>query len=197
MLWAVSHKFSLFGLEMPSASESGLRVGEGGASLAVEAETSPHGTLRLCWHSADRQEVSGSQAQFRYSSRRLFGGVLVALGGPQGHDPLNTLPAPTRTCQHPERGRPGNDNPGSRETITRDPSAQRATRPPRIWACVLPQETSLVRGWGEGLSLGVGQFSSVQLLSRLRLVATPWTAARQASLSITNSRSLLKLMSMD
>ena len=37
-------------------------------------------------------------------------------------------------------------------------------------------------------------FSSVQLLSRVRLFATPWTAARQASLSITNSRSLLKLM---
>ena len=40
-------------------------------------------------------------------------------------------------------------------------------------------------------------FSSVQLLSRVRLFATPWTAARQASLSITNSRSLLKLMSIE
>ena len=39
------------------------------------------------------------------------------------------------------------------------------------------------------------QFSSVQLLSCVRLFATPWTAAHQASLSITNSRSLLKLMS--
>ena len=38
-----------------------------------------------------------------------------------------------------------------------------------------------------------GSFSSVQLLSRVRLLATPWTAARQASLSITNSWSLLKL----
>ena len=34
------------------------------------------------------------------------------------------------------------------------------------------------------------QFSSVQSLSRVRLFATPWIAARQASLSITNSRSL-------
>ena len=34
------------------------------------------------------------------------------------------------------------------------------------------------------------QFSSVQLLSRVQLFATPWIAARQASLSITNSRSL-------
>ena len=40
------------------------------------------------------------------------------------------------------------------------------------------------------------QFSSVQSLSCVRLFATPWTAARQASLSITNSRSLLKLMSI-
>ena len=38
--------------------------------------------------------------------------------------------------------------------------------------------------------------SSVQSLSRVRLFATPWTAARQASLSITNSQSLLKLMSI-
>ena len=36
-------------------------------------------------------------------------------------------------------------------------------------------------------------FSSVQSLSRVQLFATPWIAARQASLSITNSRSSLKL----
>ena len=39
-------------------------------------------------------------------------------------------------------------------------------------------------------------FSWVQPLSRVQLFATPWTAARQASLSITNSWSLLKLMSI-
>ena len=38
--------------------------------------------------------------------------------------------------------------------------------------------------------------SSVQSLSHIRLFGTPWTAARQASLSITNSWSLLKLMSI-
>ena len=38
---------------------------------------------------------------------------------------------------------------------------------------------------------------SVQLPSRVRLFATPWTATRQASLSITNPWSLLKLMSME
>ena len=40
-------------------------------------------------------------------------------------------------------------------------------------------------------------FSSVQLLSNVRLFATPWIAARQASLSITNSQSLLRLMSIE
>ena len=39
--------------------------------------------------------------------------------------------------------------------------------------------------------------SSVQSLSRVQLFETPWTAAHQASMSITNSRSLLKLMSVD
>ena len=39
--------------------------------------------------------------------------------------------------------------------------------------------------------------SSVQLLSPVRLFATPWTAACQDSLSITNPRSLLKLMSIE
>jgi len=39
--------------------------------------------------------------------------------------------------------------------------------------------------------------NSVQSLSRVRLFATPWTAAHQASLSITNSQSLLKLMSIE
>ena len=37
---------------------------------------------------------------------------------------------------------------------------------------------------------------SVQSLSRVRLFATPWTAARQASLSINSSQSFLKLMSI-
>ena len=44
---------------------------------------------------------------------------------------------------------------------------------------------------------GVHQFSSVQLLSRVQLLVTPWTAAHQACLSITNSWSLLKLTSIE
>ena len=40
-------------------------------------------------------------------------------------------------------------------------------------------------------------FSSVQSLSCVQLFATPWTAARQASMSITNSQSLLKFMPIE
>ena len=43
----------------------------------------------------------------------------------------------------------------------------------------------------------LSNFSSVQSLSHVRLFATPWTAACQASLSFTISRSLLKLMSVE
>ena len=44
--------------------------------------------------------------------------------------------------------------------------------------------------------LALVQFSSVQLLSRVQLFAAPWIAAHQASLSITNSQSSSKLMSI-
>ena len=43
----------------------------------------------------------------------------------------------------------------------------------------------------------VVHISSVQLLSHVQLFATPWTAAHQASLSFTNSQSLLKLKSIE
>ena len=54
--------------------------------------------------------------------------------------------------------------------------------------------SSLVIAWNVALVI---QFSSVQSLSHVQLFATAWTAARQASLSITNSRSLPKLMSIE
>ena len=55
------------------------------------------------------------------------------------------------------------------------------------WLCIL-----LCLLW-----LCFSTFSSIQLLSHVCLFATPWTAAHQASLSITNSQSLLKLMSIE
>ena len=56
-----------------------------------------------------------------------------------------------------------------------------------------PQKVSA----GNARTTPSGVCGSVQSLSRVRLFATPWTAARQASLSITNSWSLLKLMSIE
>ena len=59
----------------------------------------------------------------------------------------------------------------------------------RIWnsSAVIPSLT---------LALFIVQFRPVQLLSCVRLFTTPWTAESQAFLSITNSQSLLKLMSI-
>ena len=57
-----------------------------------------------------------------------------------------------------------------------------------------PQQTSLDQPLLLGSSV---QFSSVQSLSWVQLFVTPWTAACQASLSNTNSRSLLKFMSIE
>ena len=51
--------------------------------------------------------------------------------------------------------------------------------------------------WATGNINSIVIFSSVQSLSRVRLLATPWTATCQAFLSITNSQSLLKLMSIE
>ena len=47
------------------------------------------------------------------------------------------------------------------------------------------------------MGVGLVQFSSVQSLSHVRFFATPWTAAGEASPSITNSQSLLKLMPIE
>ena len=69
--------------------------------------------------------------------------------------------------------------------------------------CLLPKEDVLcfvaicwMKGITKGPQIVIFQFSSFQWLSRVRLFATLWTAARQALLSITNSRSLFKLMSI-
>ena len=63
-----------------------------------------------------------------------------------------------------------------------------------IWDCTIKQD-----GWKITPLRDVKafQFSSVQSFSRVQLIATPWIAALQASLSITNSQSLLKLMSIE
>ena len=53
---------------------------------------------------------------------------------------------------------------------------------------------TIIPFWFSFLQLRISQFSSVQSLSHVRLFVNPWIAARQASLSITNSQSLLKLV---
>ena len=60
----------------------------------------------------------------------------------------------------------------------------------------VPKKIERTTIWSKQLYFWV-QFSSVQLLSRVRLFSTPWTTARQPSLSIINSQSLPKLMSIE
>ena len=55
----------------------------------------------------------------------------------------------------------------------------------------------LEQGTLEDFVRSESKFSSAQLLSHVRLFASPWTAAHQASQSINNSRGLLKLMSIE
>ena len=64
------------------------------------------------------------------------------------------------------------------------------------------RKTSMSHSWSQPKasllsSFRLRSFSSVQSLIGVRLFATPWTAAHQASLSITNSWSLLKLISVE
>ena len=55
----------------------------------------------------------------------------------------------------------------------------------------------LILGFSSDCPTENNQFISVQSLSHVQFLAFPWTAAHQASLSITNSWSLLKLMSVE
>ena len=61
----------------------------------------------------------------------------------------------------------------------------------RVWYLGNHMNNALFQGENDLLC------QSVQSLSRVQLFATPWTAVRQASLSITNSQSSLKLMSIE
>ena len=65
-----------------------------------------------------------------------------------------------------------------------------------LWLCDLGQGACNVSG-PQFHHLHNGAFSSVQSLSRVQLFVIPWTTVCQASLSITNSQNLLKLMSIE
>ena len=84
----------------------------------------------------------------------------------------------------------------------RPPAQGRTPRAPRSWKSKYkkygrPRRLNDHSQKESCLTTKPGRLYSVQSLSRVRLFSTPWTAARQASLSVTNSRSLLKLMSIE
>ena len=81
---------------------------------------------------------------------------------------------------------------GTDETICR---AATETQTGRIDLCT--QLGKEKEGWIDRVNSETYTFSSVQSLSRVWLSATPWIAARQASLSITNSQSSLRLCQMN
>ena len=74
--------------------------------------------------------------------------------------------------------------------LKKDPKLCEDTESYKVWMCL--------RKWDSGFKIQkLIQFRSVQSLSHVRLFVTPWTAACQASLAITNSWSFLKLMSIE
>ena len=79
-----------------------------------------------------------------------------------------------------------------------DSPSQRALRL-LVLSASSPRRTGMLADWLQEIQPCPFSTSqcSVQSLSRVRLFLTPWTAARQASLSVTNSQSLLKLMSIE
>ena len=78
------------------------------------------------------------------------------------------------------------------------PPASSPTESKRLFYTSVSLFLACIQGYCYHLSkFHIYAFSSVQSLSRVWLFATPWAAARQASPSITNSWSLLKLMSIE
>ena len=95
-------------------------------------------------------------------------------------------------------------NLGSWVTISRDRARKREGKcwmnRPEAWTNLWVLHCDWKNPFGlktTGLASRMGQFNLLQLLSCVRLFVTPWITARQASLSITNSRSLPRLMSIE
>jgi len=116
--------------------------------------------------------------------------------GPRVSRPFRATLAGCHRSEGPRLPAPGTEVPGSRPW-GRAGTSLCAAAGARGGARTCQEGGGISRA--ELLSQGVGAlrpgiaFSSVQSLSRVQLFATPWTAARQASLS-TNSRGLLKLI---
>ena len=86
------------------------------------------------------------------------------------------------------------DSPGENTGVDRAISSSKGSSQPRDWTHISCTGRQILSRWA---TWEVPRGHSVQSFSRVRLFATLWTAARQASLSITNSRSWLKLMSIE
>ena len=89
-------------------------------------------------------------------------------------------------------------------TTTTTKSSWSRNTPTKLWGKAQGYRVVPPYLWGTGSTTPTqttkslnAQFSSVQPLSRVQLFVTLWTAAHQASLSITNSQSLLKLISIE
>ena len=81
------------------------------------------------------------------------------------------------------------------QTLAQGPSSCLQRHPPRCYPLQGRQQPH--SSVTDDVTCNYTLSESVQSLSRVRLFVTPWTAARQASLSITNSQSWLKLMSIE
>ena len=120
--------------------------------------------------------------------RLLFGGN----GGSGWRDPENTfLPLKLNTKNFPTL-RPSTSLLPNSILWTSGTQNHR-----RLCSELLHSPLAVLSSMRKSFLLSLTLVTSVQLLSHVRLSATPWTAACQASLSITGSRSLLKLMSLE
>ena len=122
------------------------------------------------------------------STRELVGGI-------------KSGKAPSKRTEHVLR--PWLEDSGGRESMRWSGWVEIRQEGRERWNKLLERQEGLGHAWCAGVINGLVlifssvQFSSVQLLSHVRLFATPWTTARQASLSITNSQSPPKLMSFE
>ena len=153
---------------------------------------------RLCYQAGHLCEQRGLDPERSPGRSQGIGGWRVREGGTYS---LASAPHWSRTAPST---RPSNCT-GSRETLRQ---RQDVPVPCRTAAASLHPHTAECSGNKWGASVGQQDvtsgmrgahihISSGQSLSRVRLFVTPWTATRQASLSITNSWSLLTLMSIE
>ena len=140
--------------------------------------------------------------------------VLLCPGGQLSHEQGADLPWSCSACQkgpnHPHRDRWGKYRArfaAKKQGNYKNPcNSPKSFKDAREWAlskewppCPSLSLTSThpAPKWPAAHAVTAAPLSSVQSLSRLQLFTSPWTAAHQASLSITNSGTLLKLMSIE